>query len=251
MSARVTCIVSGVVLFAGVLAEPGLCQGRQTRGDDGLQEYDQRYLRPGVGETVPDARTYKSLTPEEQRERTLRRKLRRVDELIEKGEYKEGAALLESLRVARSARDFAHVQSTLAFAYSQAGQPEKAIRHYERLLNIPATPASMGLAAHRQLARLYYGQGERQLWDEDAQRWFRRALSSMQTWIGTAPDTGPKDYLFLSRIQVELNDLEGGIASLGSAIQLAEERGVPVEEEWPVLLARLKSVRGDPAATQR
>ena len=244
MSARLIWTVAAVVLFAGVLAEPGLGQGRQTRGVDGLREQDQGYVRPGVGETAPDVRTYKSLTPEEQRERTMRRKLRRVDELIEKGEYKEGAALLESLRVGRSARDFAHVQNTLAFAYSQSDQPDRAIRHYERLLNIPAVPASMGLAAHRQLARLYYGQGERQLWDEDAQRWFRRALSSMQTWIAAAADAQPKDFILLSRIQVELNDPDAGIESLESAIRLAEEQDTPVEEA-SVLLARLRSARGD------
>lgn len=245
MSARLIWTVAAVVLFAGVLAEPGLGQRRPPSGIDELREREEVRGRPGIGDTVPDARTYKSLTPEEQRERTMRRKLRRVDELIEKGKYKEGAALLESLRVGRSARDFAHVQNTLAFAYGRSDQPEKAIRHYERLLNIPAVPASMGSAAHRQLARLYYGQGEQQLWDEDAQRWFQRALSSMQTWIGTGPDTDPKDYLFLSRIQVELNDLEGGIESLESAIRLAEERGTPVEETWSLLLGRLKSARGD------
>lgn len=231
------------VLLVGILAEPGLGQSRSPRDVGDLRDRDGT---PGRSDDLaPDVRTFKALTPEEQRERTMRRKLRRVDELIESGKYKEGAALLESLRVARSAEDFAHVQNTLAFAYSRSDQPEKAIRHYERVLKMPTVPESVELSARRQLANLYYEQGEEQLWDEDAEQWFRRALSSMQTWIGSAPNKDPKDYLFLSRIQVELNDLSSGIESVESAIRLADERGMPVEEEWNTLLNRMKSASGD------
>ena len=241
MSAR---LISTVFATAAVClpASPGLGQER-SRDIDELREQDVVRGRPG--ETEPDARTYKSLTPEERRERTKRRKLRRVDELIEKGKYGEGAALLESLRVSRSAHDFAHVQNTLAFAYSQSDQPEKAIRYYERVLRVPAVPESIGLSAQRQLAQLYYEQGREQLWDEDAQPWFRKALSSMQTWMGRSSNQDPKDYLSLSRIQVELNDLHGGIESLETAILLAEERGMPIEEEWGTLLDRMKLASGD------
>lgn len=175
----------------------------------------------------------------------MRRKLRRVDELIAKGQYKEGATLLESLRVGRSAQDFAHVQNTLAFAYSQSDQPEKAIRHYQRVLKLPGVPESTGLSAERQLARLYYGQGREEIWDEDAEPWFRQALSSMETWLVKSHNKDPEDYLFLSRIQVELNDLPGGIESLETAIRMAEERGLPIEEEWNTLLDRMKSVISD------
>ena len=242
MNARLISTVIATVLFV-VPASPGLCQERPPRSIDELREQDAVRGRPG--ETVPDARTYKSLTPEERRERTMRRKLRRVDELIETGKYEEGAALLESLRVGRSAQDFAHVQNTLAFAYSQSDQPEKALKHYERVLRIPTVPESMGLAAQRRLAQLYYEQGREQLWDEDAEQWFEKALSSMQTWMGETPDKDPKDYLFLSRIQVELNDLQGGIESLETAIRMAEEGDMPIGGEWGTLLDRMKSTRGE------
>ena len=242
MSARLISTVFATVLF-GMPVAPGLCQERPPRSIDELREQDAVRGRPG--ETVPDARTYKSLTPEEQRERTKRRKLRRVDELIGKGKYAEGAALLESLRVGRSAQDYAHVQNTLAFAYSRSDQPDKAIRYYERVLRTPAVPTPIGLSAERQIAQLYYEQGREQLWDEDAEPWFRKALSSMQTWMGKSPDKHPKDYLFLSRIQVELNDLQGGIESLETAIRLAREQGMPIEEEWDALLDRMKSASGD------
>lgn len=240
---RLTSTVVATVLF-GMLAEPGLGQVRPSSDVDELRERHQDPRRPRTDEEAPDARKYKSLTPEERRERTMRRKLRRVDELMEKGRYGEGAALLESLRVSRSAEDFAHVQSTLAFAYSQSDQPEKAIRYYERVLRITAVPASIGLAAQRQLAQLYYGQGREQIWDEDSEHWFRKALSSMQSWMAKSPRKDSKDYLFLSRIQVELNDLQGGIESLETAIRLAEERGLPIEEEWNSLLDRMKSASG-------
>ena len=231
------------VLLGGLLAEPGFGQVRPPRDVDELQE--QHDLPGRSGETVPEIRQPRSLSPEERRERTMRRKLRRVDELIDTGKYGEGAALLESLRVGRSAREFAHVQNTLAFAYSQSDQPEKAIRHYERVLRVPAVPESIGLPAERQLAQLYYEQGREQIWDEDAQQWFRKALASMKTWMGKSPKMGPEDYLFLSRVQVELNDLQSGITSLETAIRLAEEQGLPIEEEWDTLLDRMKSATSD------
>ena len=245
MSARLLPVAIVVVLLGGIQAEPGRAQERKPSGVDELRDRYDVPGRRGTDEAGPDAWEAKSLTPEERRERTMRRKLRRVDELIERGQFKEGAALLESLRVGRSARDFAHVQNTLGFAYSQSGQPEKAIRHYQRVLNLPAAPESMGLSAERQLAQLYYGQGREQIWDEDAEPWFRQALSSMKAWLGKSPDKDPEDYLFLSRIQVELNDLPGGIESLETAIGLAEERGLPIEEEWNTLLDRMKSATSD------
>ncbi|MXY55393.1 MAG: tetratricopeptide repeat protein [Gammaproteobacteria bacterium] len=244
MRALLTSTVVATVLVGSMPAEPGLGQARPSNDVDELRERHQDPRRPRTDEE-PDARKYKSLTPEERRERTMRRKLRRVDELMEKGNYGEGAALLESLRVSRSAEDFAHVQNTLAFAYSQSNQPEKAIGHYERVLRIPAVPASIGLSAQHQLAQLYYEQGREQIWDEDAEKWFRQALSAMETWMGKSPNKDPKDYLFLSRIQVELNDLSGGIESLETAIRLAEERNLPIEEEWNALLDRMKSASGD------
>ena len=245
MSARLLPAVIVIVLLGGILAEPGFGQVRRPSNVDELRDRLEDPRRRGTDEIAPDERDVKSLTPEERRERTMRRKLRRVDELIAKGQYKEGATLLESLRVSRTAQDFAHVQNTLAFAYSQSDQPEKAIRHYQRVLNLPAVPESIGLSAERELAELYYGQGREQIWDEDAQPWFRQALSSMETWLTKSPNKDPKDYLFLSRIQVELNDLPGGIESLETAIQLAEERSLPIEEEWNTLLDRVKSASGD------
>ena len=245
MSARRLPAVIVTVLLGSILAEPGLGQvGRPSNVDD-LRDRLEDPRRRGTDEIAPDERNVKSLTPEERRERTIRRKLRRVDELIEKGQYQEGATLLESLRVSRSAQDFAHVQNTLAFAYSQSDQPEKAIRHYQRVLRLPGVPELIGLSAERQLAQLYYGQGREEIWDEDAEPWFRQALSSMETWLTKSPNKDPKDYLFLSRIQVELNDLPGGIESLETAIRLAEERSLPIEEEWNALLDRMKSAISD------
>lgn len=244
MRARRVSTVIVATLLGGILTEPGLGQVRPPSDVDELRDRHQDPRRPRTDEE-PDARKYKSLTPEERRERTMRRKLRRVDALMEKGKYGEGAALLESLRVSRSAQNFAHVQNTLAFAYSQSDQPEKAIRSYERVLRIPAVPELIGLSAQRQLAQLYYEQGREQIWDEDAEKWFRLALSATQTWMGKLPNKGPKDYLFLSRIQVELNDLQGGIESLETAIRLAEEQGLPIEEEWDTLLDRMKSAISD------
>lgn len=245
MSTRLLLAVIVTVLLGGILAEPGLGQVRRPSNVDELRDRLEDPRRRGTDEIAPDEQNAKSLTPEERRERTMRRRLRRVDELIEKGQYEEGAALLESLRVSRSAQDFAHVQNTLAFAYSQSDQPDKAIRHYQRVLRLPGVPESMGLSAERQLAKLYYGQGREEIWDEDAEPWFRQALSSMETWLVKSPDKDPRDYLFLSRIQVELNDLPGGIESLETAIRLAEERGLPIEEEWTTLLDRMNSAISD------
>lgn len=245
MSARLLPAVIVTVLLGGTLAEPGLGQVRRPSNVDELRDRLEDPRRPGTDEIAPDERNVKSLTPEERRERTMRRKLRRVDELIAKGQYKEGATLLESLRVSRSAQDFAHVHNTLAFAYSQSDQPEKAIRHYQRVLKLPGVPESMGLSAERQLAQLYYEQGRKEIWDEDAEPWFRQALLSMEAWLVKSPNKDPKDYLFLSRIQVELNDLPGGIENLETAIRLAEERGLPIEKEWNTLLDRMNSAISD------
>ena len=225
-------LLGAVVVCGGAWSDtPG---GRDRQGIDGNPD-------PIRIEHAPDIRQFKSLTPEERRNRTLRRKLRRVDELIAKGEYEEGEALLRSLRVVNNPQAYAEVHNTFGFVYSQSDQPEKAIRHYERVLKATGAPPPVELSARRQLAGLYYEQGQDQLWDEDAAPLFRRALSSMQTWMERVPDPGPQDYLFLARIQLGLNDLVGGVESLETAIRMATEQGLPVEKEWTDLLARMKS----------
>lgn len=240
MNVRIVAVGVAVVLFGLVVTNSG--EASEARRDVLDRQDPERLQDIRAMDEDPDVR---SLTPEERRKRTLRRKLRRVDELMAKGAHEEGAALLESLRVGRSEQDFAHVQNTLAFAYSQSDQPEKAIRYYERALSIPGAPAAVQLSARRQLAGLYYGQGREQLWDEDAAQWYRRALSTMERWIGAGANPAPKDYFFLSRIQLELNDLDGSMVSLETAIRIADERGVPVDEQWADLLERMKSASAD------
>jgi len=223
------------VLLGGILAVPGFGQVVRSPSETTERQPPDPESAPEAG--AREAGTFKSLTPEERRKRTLRRKLRRADELIESGKYEEGAALIESLDLGGSP----HANSALAFSYSRSNEPDKAIRYYERVLKNPDVPESVELLAHHQLARLYYGRGREQLWDEDAEKWFRRALGSMQTWIQRVPSPDPDSYLFLARVQLQLNDVAAGIASLESAVDISERQGTPVKEGLLELLERLRS----------
>ena len=225
------------VLMSGVLVAPGYGQVPEPTTIIDLQtgEVDERVR---VGEDEPGIASIRSLTPEERRKRTMRRKLRRADELFEAGKYEEGAAVLQGLDMGGSP----HATSALAFSYGQSNQPERAIRYFERVLKGPEVPKSIELLALRQLARLYHGRGRDQTYEEDADQWYERARSAMTEWIRKSPSPDPEAYLLLARIELELNDLAGGIASLETAVDVSEQQGMPVNDELSALLARLKSI---------
>lgn len=228
------------VLISGVLVAPGYGQVSKptTIIDPQTGEVSERVR---AGEDEPDIRSIRSLTPEERRKRTMRRKLRRADELFEAGKYEEGAAVLQSLNMGGSP----HAASALAFSYSQSNQPERAIRYFERVLKAREVPESIELLALRQLARLYHGRGRDETYEEDADQWYERARSSMTEWIRKSPSPDPEAYLLLARIELELNDLAAGIASLETAVEVSEQQGLPVNDELSALLARLKSINQD------
>ncbi|MDE0421558.1 MAG: tetratricopeptide repeat protein [Gammaproteobacteria bacterium] len=228
-----------VLLIAGVALAPGYGQIPTPAVID--RQSGEVSERIGSGVDEPDIRTVRSLTPEERRKRTQRRKLRRADELFEAGKYEEGAALLESLDIGGSP----HATSALAFSYSQSNRPERAIRYFERVLTAPELPESIELLALRQLGRLYHGRGRDQTYEEDADRWYVQARSAMTTWIQKSPSPDPEAYLFLARIELELNDLAAGIASLETAVEVSKRQGTPVNDELSALLGRLKSVNED------
>ena len=133
----------------------------------------------------------------------------------------------------------------LGLVYSQLDQPTKAIEYYERGLHgVRWTSKANELGTLLQLAKLYYTQGQNPSAETQDRDWYREALSTMKTWFAKKADPEPDSHYFMARIHYERGDFEAGIASLETAIRIAGERGVVVEEPWRQLFNLMRDSQG-------
>ena len=130
----------------------------------------------------------------------------------------------------------------LGLVYSQSDQPTKAIKHYERALDgVRWASKATELGTLRELAKLYYTQGQNPSAVTQDRDWYWEALSTMETWFAKKADPEPDAHYFMAQVHYKLGDFEAGIASLETAIRIAGERGIAVEESWRELLQLMGS----------
>jgi len=160
--------------------------------------------------------TFGQIVTHEQRvKRTLRRKLRRVEDLVEAGDYPGGVELLEEL-----VSSVAH----------RVTRPERG-----RMIGAVRSRTSEYALRHR-LAELCYEYAQELPDQDEADQWHRKGLDTLEAWLRRTRHPDPQSYYYMARAQLGLADYEAGIDSLETAIRIADERGIAVEEPWRELL---------------
>ena len=171
------------------------------------------------------------------------KKLQQVLGLIESEEYTDALSTLETM-VSRPSRynknELGIMHHQLAYVYWELEQPARTIEHYETVLDqVPYVSEAMEATTLHMLAKLYYLEGERQS-DEPGNDWYCRALSAMESYLAIATHPDPQAHYFVAQTHYALKDYEAGIESVETAIRIAEERDIPVRENWTRLLEYMR-----------
>lgn len=171
------------------------------------------------------------------------RKLQQVQDLIKSEEYADATSTLETM-VSRPRRynknELGLMHHQLAYLYWELEQPARTIEHYEKVLDqVPYVSEAIEATTLHMLAKLYYLEGEHHA-DEPGNGWYYRALSAMESYLAIATDPDPQAHYFVAQTHYTLKDYEAGIESLETAIRVAEERGIPVRENWTRLLEYMR-----------
>ncbi|MDE0444119.1 MAG: tetratricopeptide repeat protein [Gammaproteobacteria bacterium] len=170
------------------------------------------------------------------------KKLEQVRKLIKSEQFADAASTLETM-VSRPRRhnknELSLMHQMLGHAHWELEQLPKAIEHYERALDqVPFISEAMESTLLHTLAKLCFLEGDDA--GELGNRWYSRARSAMESYLALATDPGPTAYYFLAQTHYALKEYQAGIKSVETAIRIAGEGGVPVEENWIRLLEYMR-----------
>ncbi|RMF16814.1 MAG: hypothetical protein D6757_02135 [Alphaproteobacteria bacterium] len=153
-------------------------------------------------------------------------KIARAQKLMEEGD-KEGARakLLDLMDDRINDYEKAIVLQFLGQLAIEAENYKEAIPYYEQITRLERAPDNIINAATQALAQLYFA-------NED----YTRAIDYMKRWMATQETESPTSDIFLARAYYALEDFPNVVKYAERAIQLAQQQGRKVEENWWLLL---------------
>ena len=125
--------------------------------------------------------------------------------------------------------ELGQIHNMLAYVYFSKEDYKGAIREYEQVLaqgeNIPE---GLEVGTLYSLAQLYFVTDQ-----------YKQSLDYMRRWIAKAENPGPEPHVFMGQVYYQLKDFPNAITEIQKGIQIAQQRGTPVKENWWQLLQYL------------
>ena len=122
--------------------------------------------------------------------------------------------------------ELAQVSQFIAFSYYNSGDIDSAIHWFRRVLDIESLETPMRLSTLYVLAQLYAA-------NED----YTNALAYNERWLDQGASPTPQQHIFRAQVLYQLDRVREMIAPIETAIALAIERDVEIQEEWYALLS--------------
>jgi tetratricopeptide (TPR) repeat protein len=156
-------------------------------------------------------------------ERTYRR-LADAQEMLDAEDFQGALRQLNSALNMRGLNpsELGQIHNMLAFTHFQLENYDDAIRHYEEI-------AALGENVTRGLEiQTLYSLAQLYMLTER----YDRALHYHDMWMEREPDPGPEAYIFRGQIYYQMNNFVAAISTFERGIQMAQERGLTVRENW-------------------
>ena len=156
------------------------------------------------------------------------KKLSEITELIDLKDY---AAALEIADYQLSRRrlngnEKGQYQSMRGFIFFSMEDYDRAIEAYKAVIEQGEdVPEGLEVTSLYTLAQLSF-----------VAEHFQDALKFMEIWITKADNPGPAPHIFMGQVYYQMKDYLSAIGQIEQGIQVAQERGTPVKENWWVLL---------------
>jgi len=159
------------------------------------------------------------------------KKLEEAKELIDAKSYPQAERIIQGmLDAGRGTRyngnERANLYNMLGYINFAQERYQPAIRAYEQVIATP-DDISEGMEAGTlyTLAQLNFV-SER----------YREALKYMEQWLVKANNPGPEPYIFLGQVYYQMQNFRSAIPQIEKGINVAQERGTKVKEQWYALL---------------
>ena len=177
----------------------------------------------GEGQSAASQQTRK--TPA-MRERVYSR-LSEAQECAEMDDIECAMRVLAEVREMEGLNSYETAQLWNFYAFIYFGQENypQAIESYERVLQQPDLPLGMETQTRFTLCQLYFQQ-ER----------YQDSLRMLDSWFAVAENPNPEAYILKAQIYYSLQQYREGIEPVRQGIQLAQEQGREIQENWYRLL---------------
>ncbi|MCZ6709605.1 MAG: hypothetical protein O7B25_04505 [Gammaproteobacteria bacterium] len=158
------------------------------------------------------------------------KKLAEAQELIDLKDYEGCVTLLNDMLTSRrrklNGNEVGQVHNMLGFVYFSMENYEKAIDNYRIVANQGEdVPEGLEVTTLYTLAQLSF-----------VIERYRDALDYMETWISKANNPGPEPHIFMGQVYYQMEDYLSAIDQIEKGINVAQERGTAVKENWWALL---------------
>ncbi len=196
-----------LVLIAGVLAV-GSAEAQQKRAT----EEDRGKTKTKQAQAVSKA-VYEKIT--------------KAQELVDAKDYKGALKSLNALYNPDKLTEYeqANVLNYLGFVYYNMDDTKGAIRTYEKMLAIPSLEEQMAKQATFTVAQLL-------TMEED----YPRALTTLNKWFMLETNPAPQPFVLKAQILYNLSRYKEMVEPIENAMRVAEERSLPLKEDWYGLL---------------
>lgn len=155
-------------------------------------------------------------------------KLSEAQEALDENNTSAALAALQEMAEQKglNAYEAASMENMRAYIYFSNEDYTRAIRAYEKVLSyVPDVPLSLELGTMYALGQLYFVQ-------ED----YRRAIEYLNRWFDMVETPSTQAYVFLAQAYYQLNEFRNVIPAVQTAMDLAEERGDEIKENWWLLM---------------
>lgn len=119
----------------------------------------------------------------------------------------------------------ANVLNYLGFVYYNMENTRKAIETYERMLAIPSLEPQMAKQTTYTLAQLYTMEEQ-----------YQQALNTLDKWFAMETNPAPEPFILKAQNLYQVQRYSDMIEPIENAMQVAENRGKAIKEDWYVLL---------------
>ncbi|MFP6816534.1 MAG: hypothetical protein VB949_12825 [Pseudomonadales bacterium] len=158
------------------------------------------------------------------------KKLAEAQELIDLKDYQGSVTLLNDMLTSRrrklNGNEVGQVHNMLGFVYFSMENYERAIDMYRIVASQGEdVPEGLEVTTLYTLAQLSF-----------VIERYRDALNYMETWISKADNPGPQPHIFMGQVYYQMEDYLSAIDQIEQGINVAQERGTTVKENWWALL---------------
>jgi tetratricopeptide (TPR) repeat protein len=154
-------------------------------------------------------------------------RIQKAQEMVDAKDYNGALRLLNGLYNPDKLTEYeqANVLNYIGFVYYNMDDIGNAIRTYERMLAIPTLEPQMAKQTTFTMAQLLTMEEQ-----------YSKALTTLNKWFTLETNPAPEPFILKAQILYNLNRYGEMIPAIETAMQVAQQRGKAVKEDWWNLL---------------